>query len=276
MTGAAAIVHCATDPRDPAVVDVAGTERLLAAAGRSGRPHVVYISIAGVDRIPWDYYRAKLAAERSIVDSGLPWTILRTTQFHEFTLDLLRRAGRLPVVPVPRGWHLQPVDADEVADRLAESVAAGPGHRLDDLRGPQVLPMAEVVRRYLESTGRHRPVVAIPVPGAFSAAMRQGAILRPGTGPAAVPGRSSSPAGPGSASRKPRPSQRPRPEWSARHSGRCARRPAPDVPRRVRGGRRRSYGRRSAKVRPCSASAAARMPIAFGPTPCMARRSSRR
>jgi uncharacterized protein YbjT (DUF2867 family) len=174
-----AIVHCATDPRDGRAVDVAGTERLLAAARGTGRPHLVYISIVGIDRIPTEYYRAKLAAEQAIAGSGLPWTALRTTQFHEFALDLVRRVARLPVVPLPRGWQLQPVDVDEVADRLAAAVASGPGQRLPDLGGPQVLPMADIVRQYLDAAGRRRPVLELPVPGAFFAALRQGANLAP-------------------------------------------------------------------------------------------------
>jgi uncharacterized protein YbjT (DUF2867 family) len=82
-------------------------------------------------------------------------------------------------VPLPRGWQIQPVDVDEVADRLAAAVASGPRHRLPDLGGPQVLPMADIVRQYLDAAGRRRPVLQLPVPGAFFAALRQGANLAP-------------------------------------------------------------------------------------------------
>jgi len=177
VTGTAAIVHCATDPRRSRTVDVRGTERLLAAARDAGRPHVVYVSIVGVDRIPTAYYRSKLAAERTIARSGLPWTALRTTQFHHFVEDLLGRLVRLPVVPVPRGWRFQPIDVDEVARRLTGVVASGPGGRLPDLGGPEVLLTAELVRDLLRTTGRRRPVVQVPLPGASSAAIRAGANL---------------------------------------------------------------------------------------------------
>ncbi len=106
VAGTAAIVHCATAPRRSGTVDVAGTERLVEAARGAGGPLVVFISIVGVDRIPTAYYRSKLAAERAIERSGLPWTVLRTTQFHEFVDDLLGRMGKLPVIPVPRGWRV--------------------------------------------------------------------------------------------------------------------------------------------------------------------------
>src|SRR3712207_2867395 len=108
VAGADAIVHCASDPRGFQDVDLAGTERLLAAARQVGRPHVVYISIVGADRIPYAYYRAKVGAERLIEESRLPCTTLRTTQFHEFSLAAVRQLARLPLVPIVRGRRLQP------------------------------------------------------------------------------------------------------------------------------------------------------------------------
>jgi uncharacterized protein YbjT (DUF2867 family) len=83
-------------------VDVEGTGRLLEAARGAGRPHVVHVSIVGIDRVPTQYHRSKLAAERAVIRSGLPWTVLRATQFHPFVLQLLDRLTGLPVVPVTR------------------------------------------------------------------------------------------------------------------------------------------------------------------------------
>ncbi len=179
VTGTTAIVHCATDPKNARAVDVGGTERLLHAAREAGRPHVVYISIVGVDRLPLEYYRAKLAAEQAIERSGLPWTVLRTTQFHEFVLQSVDRLIGLPVVPVPRGWRVQPIDADEVARRLAEAVASGPGGRLPDVGGPDVLAVADLVRDRLRERARRRLVLSLPLPGASAAALRAGANIVP-------------------------------------------------------------------------------------------------
>ena len=180
VAGTSVIAHCATDPRRSRTVDVEGTERLLEAARDAGRPHVVFISIVGVDRLPTEYYRSKLTAERAIERSGLPWTVLRTTQFHAFVEDLLGRLLRLPVVPAPRGWRFQPIDVEEVARRLADAVAASPAGRLPDLGGPEAFPVADLVRDVLRHAGRRRPVVEVPVPGRFSAAMGSGANLVPG------------------------------------------------------------------------------------------------
>jgi uncharacterized protein YbjT (DUF2867 family) len=178
VDGVETIVHLASDPRDAQRVDVAGTRRLIDAAYRAGRPHLVYVSIVGVDRIPWRYYRAKAAVEHDVAASGLLWTVLRATQFHDFVADQLGRLTRwLPVVPAPRGWLFQPVDVPEVAARLAAAVDDGPAGRLPDLGGPDVSSVADLARRYLHAMGRRRPVVEVAVPGRFSAAWRAGAGL---------------------------------------------------------------------------------------------------
>src|SRR3712207_4584030 len=157
------IVHVANNTRRSRTVDGEGTERLVEAARGAGGPHVVFISIVGVDRVPTEYYRSKLAAERTIERSGLPWTVLRTTQFHGFVDDLVGRMAKLPVVPVPRGWRLQPIDVGEVARRLADAALSEPAGRLPDLGGPEAFPVVELVRDRLRATGRSRPVVEIPL-----------------------------------------------------------------------------------------------------------------
>jgi putative NAD(P)-binding protein len=120
----AVIVHCASNPLRPRV-DIDGTRNLVEAAREAGIWHLVDISIVGVDRVPSRYYQAKLQAERLIQASGLPWTILRATQFHQLVLLVAEHLARLPIVPVPAATSFQPIDAAEVADRLA-SLAAGP------------------------------------------------------------------------------------------------------------------------------------------------------
>ena len=128
LAGAELVVHAASDPRgDPWQFDVAGTRRLVEAVDRDRLQHLVYISIVGVDRIPYGYYRAKFAAEQILLASGLPVTLLRVTQFHDFVDFLLDTARRGPVLPVPMGWRVQPVDVGEVAEHVAEVCAAAAG-----------------------------------------------------------------------------------------------------------------------------------------------------
>ena len=174
LDGVDVIAHCASsaDYRRPER-DVVATRRLIEAA-RPGSPHLVYISIVGVDRIGFGYFKAKLAAERLVEDSGLPWTVLRTTQFHNLALRFLQLMTKLPVAIVPRGFQGQPVDAGEVADRMAELVLGPPAGRVPDLGGPRVEDTESMVRSYLALTGRRRLVLLVPLPGKLAAGFRAG------------------------------------------------------------------------------------------------------
>ncbi len=130
VAGTEIIVHCAGAQKGDG--DKART--LVQAASRAGAPHLVNISVVGADRIPlasgvdramFGYFGSKLAAEQVVADSGLPWSTLRATQFHDLVLMVARQMARLPVIPVPSGVRFQPVDAAEVAARLTE-LAFGP------------------------------------------------------------------------------------------------------------------------------------------------------
>jgi uncharacterized protein YbjT (DUF2867 family) len=180
LAGVDAVVHCATDPRRARAVDVTGTELLVRAAGEGGvRPHVVFVSIVGVDRIPWSYYRAKHRAEEVVQASGLPWTVQRATQFHPFVAQMLWQLARTPVMALPRGFRFQPMAASDLAARLVSHVADGPAGQADALGGPQVLDLGYLARSWMQATGLRRRVLALPVPGRVSAAFRSGANLCP-------------------------------------------------------------------------------------------------
>ena len=176
MAGAEVIVHAASDPRgDPWQVDVAGTRRLVEAVDRDRLRHLVYISIVGVDKIPYGYYRAKFAAEQVLLASGLPVTLLRVTQFHEFVDVLLDTARRGPVLPVPMGWRAQPVDVGR----------GGGAHR----RGRA--PLRRPAGSWSTAARRSSPPPTSPAPGPLPA--RRGRTWwRPRAGQAGrrVPGRS--------------------------------------------------------------------------------------
>lgn len=181
VRGVGTIVHCASSPyRKARRVDVEGTERLLEAAAGAGVSHLVYISIVGVDRAPsYPYYRVKLEAERAIEASPVPHTILRATQFYDLVLVAIRFLDRLPVLPVPADLPGQPVDAGEVAGRLAELALSGPAGRVPDVGGPEVGTLADSARRYLEVLGSRKKVVEFPLPGKTARAVREGALTCP-------------------------------------------------------------------------------------------------
>ncbi|WP_058046739.1 SDR family oxidoreductase [Streptomyces roseifaciens] len=172
-----AVVHCATNTRN----DVAATRRLVEAARRSGSPgpHLVYISIVGIDKVPLPYYRSKREAERIIRESGLPWTILRTTQFHDLVATMTTVQRRLPVVLTLSGVRVQPVEVTEVADRLAELVQGAPAGRVPDMAGPEVRDARDLAAATLRATGLHRRIVPLRLPGKIARTLRAGGILAP-------------------------------------------------------------------------------------------------
>jgi uncharacterized protein YbjT (DUF2867 family) len=125
------------------------------------------------------YFHAKLAAERVVGESGLPWTTLRASQFYQSLLLVARKMTRLPVLPVPTGVRFQPIDSEEVATRLVELALGPPAGLVPEMAGPRVYGMAELLRSYLRASHRHRLIVPMGVPGKAARAVRAGANLAP-------------------------------------------------------------------------------------------------
>lgn len=185
--GAEVIVHCASGTgsarsltyRSAKRTDVEATARLLGDAKLNGAPHVLYISIVGIDRIPLGYYQAKLETEHVVEASGLPFTILRTTQWHTLAWEICERLSRLPVVPVPKGLRVQLLDPGEVAERMVTLLETRPPGHAPEMGGPAALEIRDVVRSYLEATGKRRPVASLRFPGKTQARFRAGYNLTP-------------------------------------------------------------------------------------------------
>lgn len=184
VNGVETIVHCAGSAKG----DDEETRNLVRAATRAGAQHLVYISVVGADRIPvvsgvdramFGYFAAKRAAERVVAESGIPWTTLRATQFHDLALTAVRQMARLPVIPVPTGFQVQPVDAGEVAARLAGLALGEPSGLVPDIAGPRVYGMDELIRVYLRTNDRRRPIMPVRLPGEAARAFRSGANLAP-------------------------------------------------------------------------------------------------
>jgi uncharacterized protein YbjT (DUF2867 family) len=168
LDGIDTVLHLATSRSK----DIAHTRRLLdAMAGSSA--HLIFISIVGVDRIPYGYYRDKVASEKAIETSGVPYTIIRVTQFHGFVNEVLEAQRRLPVtivLPV----SAQTIHMPEVAERLVDLVEAGPSGRVADLGGPEQLTLREYARQWQAARGVMRPIWALHLPGKAIAAFRAG------------------------------------------------------------------------------------------------------
>lgn len=176
LEGVRTIIHCASAQK--------GDERLArnlvqAAAARGEAQHLVFISIVGVDNLSFGYLRAKAVAERMVETGGIPFTILRATQFYDLILKGAERLAKLPVVPVPAGFLVQPVDAGEVAARLVEIALGAPRGRASDMGGPAVLTFEQAICQYLAARETRRAVLPLPLPGLR--AIRDGGLLVSGT-----------------------------------------------------------------------------------------------
>lgn len=167
------IVHCAY-----AATNTSVEETLIAAARQAGNPHIVYISIVGIDDIPLFSYKPKLAAERRLADSGLPWTVLRATQFHDLIFRGCELLGRSPIVPI-LPIRVQSIDSGEVADRLVELAAGPPAGRVPDIGGPQVRDITDLMKTYFKAKGKRRLLLPLWVPGKTFRAYRDGHNLTP-------------------------------------------------------------------------------------------------
>ena len=177
--GVDAVLHLASNPSRPAD-DVDAARHLLNAAAQAGVPHLLFVSIIGVDRVPYPLYQSKVETERVVAAGPVPWSILRAAQFHCFIDELLRGAGGVPLVmPLPSGVRVQPVAESDVADRVLAALRAGPGQRLHDYAGPEILPVRAVAREWKRARRIHKPIVPLPFPGRVFAALRAGHNINP-------------------------------------------------------------------------------------------------
>jgi uncharacterized protein YbjT (DUF2867 family) len=169
-----AVVHAASDPQgDPQATDVAGTRQLVEACVSAGVGHLVYISIVGIDRNPYTYYRAKLDAERIVARSEVPYSTIRAAQFHELIAQLLsNRLRRGPVLFLPTGYSAQPLAVEDLAAHIAERLASGPSSSVSEFVGPERLTGRELVRAW-RAAGRLRgPVLPVRLRGEVGRAFR--------------------------------------------------------------------------------------------------------
>ena len=172
LIGVDTVIHLA-DGKDQA----AAARHLVEAA--TDVKHIVMISIAGIDDIPFGYYVAKRAAEQVIIDSGIPYTILRTTQFHQFAEMIFDSQRFSPVLLSPK-LRIQPIDTRVVAAELAALATSNPAGRVADLGGPEVFTGAEIAAVMKKARGWRRPVLNFSLFGKAWAGYAAGHNLVPG------------------------------------------------------------------------------------------------
>src|ERR1700760_4607766 len=160
------VIDLANSPsfEDQAVLDFFQTSsrNLLAAETTAGVRHHVALSIVAIDRTDNGYFRAKVAQERLIVASGVPYTIIRATQFLEFLGGIVDSSADGATVRLPPSLF-QPIAADDVAAVTAELAVAPPRNGIIEIAGPERAPFNEIIGRYLKAVGDRREVVSDPV-----------------------------------------------------------------------------------------------------------------
>jgi uncharacterized protein YbjT (DUF2867 family) len=165
VAGAQVVIDLANSPsfEDKAVLEFFETSgrNLLAAEAAASVRHHVALSIVGTDRSDNGYFRAKVAQEKLIEPSGIPYTIIRSTQFMEFLRGIADEGTKGNTVRLSPGLF-QPIAADDVAPIVAEVALAAPRNGIVEIAGPERAPFNDIVARYLKAVGDPREVVRDP------------------------------------------------------------------------------------------------------------------
>ncbi|WP_426162216.1 SDR family oxidoreductase [Pseudoduganella sp. R-34] len=181
LAGAEVVVDVANSPSfAPAdVLDFfqKSSHNLGKAEKEAGVRHHVALSIVGTDRLPENgYFAAKVAQEELVKQNGVPYTILRATQFMEFLAAIGQSSaveGTIRLSPA----LIQPVAADDVAQALADVALAAPLNGTSELAGPQAYPLEQIVRRALAVAGETRPIVTDPQAPYFGSVLEHGSLV---------------------------------------------------------------------------------------------------
>ncbi|MWC00169.1 NAD(P)H-binding protein [Agromyces sp. MMS17-SY077] len=152
------------------------TRNLLAAEREAGVGRHVVVSIVGIDRAPESYYAGKLAQEREVAAGGVPYTIVRATQFHEFAGQMASQTSFAGVVLAPTGTF-QPIAARSVAEKLVDVAEGEPVGGTVEIAGPQPESVSDAVRAVVRAGGKRGPVIPVALPMPMLKALRNGAVL---------------------------------------------------------------------------------------------------
>lgn len=181
LKNAEVVIDLANSPsfEDKAVLEFFETsgKNLMAAEKKAGVKHHVALSIVGTDRLPESgYLRAKVAQEAIIRAAGIPYTIVRSTQFMEF-LGGIAQAGTVGDTTHLSTGNLQPIASDDVADFVTEAALAAPINRIIEIAGPERTRLCDFVARYLKAIGDSRTVIADPDAPYFGTKLEAGSLV---------------------------------------------------------------------------------------------------
>jgi uncharacterized protein YbjT (DUF2867 family) len=174
LKGIKYIFHLASRGMDKKqITDAESTKRILKTCG-SRISHFIYISIVGIDKIPFGYYIDKLNAEENILASGIPFTILRATQFHDFIDMLLKIQGRFPVYFLPKKFKFQTIETPAAAKELLKIYNNGPKDDIINIGGPRVMNWGEMAKSWAKAGNLNKLFINLPLPGKAANGFRHG------------------------------------------------------------------------------------------------------
>jgi uncharacterized protein YbjT (DUF2867 family) len=184
LAGAQVVVDVANSPsfEDQAVLQFfeASGRNLAAAEKAAGVAHHVALSVVGTDQLDQSgYFRAKIAQEALIRGAGIPYTIVRATQFMEFLGAIAQSAGQADTITMTSAF-IQPISSDDVGHAVADAALAAPVNGIVEIAGPERFRMSDLVQRYLQDTGDKRAVKADPAAPYFGATLQEGTLVPAG------------------------------------------------------------------------------------------------
>ena len=181
LEGAAVVVDVSNSPsfEDAAVMEffTTSTRNLLQAAARAGVTHYVALSVVGTERLSESgYFRAKIAQEKLINESAIPYSIVHATQFYEFIkgiADAATTGNTVRLAPV----LIQPMAADDVASAVGRTAVGQPINGVIEVAGPQEFRLDELIRQRLAAKGDPREVIGDPEARYFGAVLQERTLL---------------------------------------------------------------------------------------------------
>jgi uncharacterized protein YbjT (DUF2867 family) len=169
------IFHLASDLKN----DEQMTRNLLQAIEPDGGVHLIYMSIVGIDKVPFAYYKKKLAAEQAIKESGVPFTILRATQFHEFVHQIISTFLAGPVGFLPKNIVSQPIELKVVAQELLRLSRLQPTGTTYEIGGKEAMTLHQMARIWTLQSGKRRLILNLPIWGELGRTFANGGLTTP-------------------------------------------------------------------------------------------------
>ena len=173
------ILHLASDKKHPDN-DVYGTAHLLNSLKKQALcPHFIYISIVGVEELAMPYFKQKVQIEQMVIKSGLPYSIVKATQFHEYIDSQLTSFFRFGIGLLPKNILVQPVSVVSVANVLADLCMSGATYEIQSLGGPEVLKLEELASQWLQHRKESKKYLPLPLWGKSGKKLKDGVLTYP-------------------------------------------------------------------------------------------------